>query len=52
MPVRKVRLQYIEGCPVYFFRKSQVINMLFEAGFQVVGCETIGKLHCVEAKVR
>ena len=24
MPVCKVRLQYIRGCPVYFFRKPQV----------------------------
>jgi predicted RNA methylase len=52
MPVRKVRLQYILGCPVYFFRKSQVYKMLEGAGFEVVSCETIGKLFCVEAKVK
>jgi ubiquinone/menaquinone biosynthesis C-methylase UbiE len=50
MPVRKVRLQYIQGCPVYFFRKPQVYQMLEEAGFQVQSCETVGKLFCVEAK--
>lgn len=52
MPVRKVRLQYIRGCPVYFFRKAQVYKMLEDAGFDVVSCETIGKLHCVDARPR
>jgi hypothetical protein len=52
MPVRKVRLQYILGCPVYFFRKSQVYKMLEGAGFEVVSCETIGKLFCVEARAK
>ncbi len=50
MPVRKVRLQYIKGCPVYFFRRTQVIKMLREAGFEVVRCDTVGKLFCVEAR--
>jgi ubiquinone/menaquinone biosynthesis C-methylase UbiE len=50
MPVRKVRLQYIGGCPVYFFRKPQVIKLIEDAGFQVQSCETIGKLFCVEAR--
>lgn len=50
MPVRKVRLQYIQGCPVYFFRRSQVTKMLREAGFEVVRCDTVGKLFCVEAR--
>jgi SAM-dependent methyltransferase len=50
MPVRKVRLEYIQGCPVYFFRKSQVVAMLREAGFEVVRCDTVGKLFCVEAR--
>lgn len=49
MPVRKVRLQYIKGCPVYFFRKPQVCRMLEETGFRVDRCDTIGKLFCVEA---
>ena len=52
MPVRKVRLQYISGCPVYFFRKRRVIQMLEAAGFAVVACQTIGKLFCVEARPR
>jgi 2-polyprenyl-3-methyl-5-hydroxy-6-metoxy-1,4-benzoquinol methylase len=50
MPVRKVRLQYIRGCPVYFFREREVHQMLEGAGFQVVDCRTIGKLFCVEAR--
>jgi SAM-dependent methyltransferase len=49
MPVRKVRLQYIRGCPVYFFRKPQVYELIEGAGFKVDSCETIGKLFCVEA---
>ena len=36
MPVRKVRLQYILGCPVYFFRRAEVERMLHDAGFEVV----------------
>ncbi len=50
MPVRKVRLQYIRGCPVYFFRKPEIIAMHREAGFEVVRCDTVGKLFCVEAR--
>jgi len=50
MPLRRVRLQYIRGCPVYFFRRSQVEAMLRDAGFEVVRCDTVGKLFCVEAR--
>ncbi len=50
MPVRKVRLQYIQGCPVYFFRKPQVIKMIQDAGFRVESCEVVGKLFCVDAR--
>ncbi len=52
MPVRKIRLHYILGCPVYFFRKPRVYAMLEAAGFEVVSCETVGKLFCVEARVK
>jgi len=38
--------------PSLFFRKPQVFKMLESAGFQVVSCETIGKLFCVEARPR
>jgi SAM-dependent methyltransferase len=50
--VRKIRLQYIRGCPVYFFREPQVRRLLEESGFEVVGFKTIGKLFCVEARPR
>jgi ubiquinone/menaquinone biosynthesis C-methylase UbiE len=49
MPVRKVRLQYIQGCPVYFFRKRQVYQMLEGSGFRVDRCDRVGKLFCVDA---
>jgi hypothetical protein len=49
MPVRKVRLQYIQGCPVYFFRRPQAIQMVEQAGFKVDRCDTVGKLFCIEA---
>ena len=52
MPVRKVRLEYIEGCPVYFFRKPEVHRMIEDAGFTVESCRTVGKLFCVEARPR
>ncbi len=51
MPVRKVRLEYIGGCPVYFFRRPQITSMLREAGFEVVRCDTVGKLFCVESRI-
>jgi len=50
--VRKLRLEYIRGCPVYFFRKAQVRWLLEESGFEVVSFKTIGKLFCVEARPR
>ena len=50
MPVRKVRLQYISGCPVYFFRKPEVYRILEQSGFRVERCDTVGKLFCVEAR--
>jgi SAM-dependent methyltransferase len=50
MPVRKVRLEYILGCPVYFFRKPQVYQMLQDAGFYVERCDVVGKLFCVDAR--
>jgi predicted RNA methylase len=50
MPVRKIRLQYVLGCPVYFFTKSDVYRLLNDAGFQVESCRVVGKLFCVEAR--
>ena len=50
MPVRKVRLQYYRGCPVYFFRKSELAQMMRASGFEIVRCDTVGKLFCIEAR--
>ena len=50
MPVRKVRLQYYRGCPVYFFRKSELEQMMRASGFEIVRCDTVGKLFCIEAR--
>jgi SAM-dependent methyltransferase len=47
-PIRKVRLTAL-GCPVYFFSKSDVYKYLEKTGFKVISCETVGKLHCVDA---
>jgi SAM-dependent methyltransferase len=49
MPVRKVRLQYIQGCPVYFFKEEQAIAMVEKAGFKVDRCDTVGKLFCIDS---
>jgi SAM-dependent methyltransferase len=48
MPIRKVRLGVL-GCPVYFFRRSQIEQLLKEAGFRVDSFKTVGKLFCVES---
>lgn len=47
-PIRKVRLTAL-GCPVYFFSKAEVYKHLEATGFKVISCETVGKLHCVDA---
>jgi len=49
MPIRKARLAF-RGCPVYFFSKPRVYELLNQAGFEVVSCQTIGKLFCIEAR--
>jgi ubiquinone/menaquinone biosynthesis C-methylase UbiE len=49
MPVRKVRLA-VQGCPVYFYKRPQVYRLLENAGFEVVSCEVVGKLFCVESR--
>jgi SAM-dependent methyltransferase len=49
-PVRKIRLELLEGCPVYFFTRLQVERLLAENGFHVESCTVIGKLYCVDAR--
>jgi SAM-dependent methyltransferase len=47
--VRKVRLK-AAGCPVYFWTRAQVDDLLNQAGFRVESCEVHGQLFCVESK--
>jgi hypothetical protein len=49
MAIRKVRLK-VAGCPVYFWRRTEVESYLNQAGFQVESCEVIGQLYCVRAR--
>jgi len=49
MAIRKVRLK-IAGCPVYFWRQTDVENYLQQAGFQVESCEVLGQLYCIRAR--
>jgi 2-polyprenyl-3-methyl-5-hydroxy-6-metoxy-1,4-benzoquinol methylase len=48
-PIRKVRLS-LKGCPVFFYRKSQINRLLSEAGFASWQIARVGKLHCVVAR--
>lgn len=50
-PVRKVRLT-IKGCPVFFYTKRRVAQLLKEAGFKSWEITRVGKLHCVVAHVQ
>lgn len=43
-PVRKVRLA-LRGCPVYFFTKPQVEQLMVDAGFADVTVDRIGKIY-------
>jgi 2-polyprenyl-3-methyl-5-hydroxy-6-metoxy-1,4-benzoquinol methylase len=52
MPIRKARLHYMRGCPVYFYRQPEIYRMLEGAGFSLIRCDTVGKLFCVEARPR
>jgi len=45
-PVRKLRLS-IRGCPVYFFTKRRIAELMKQAGFERHSVAKIGKLHCV-----
>lgn len=47
-PVRKVRLN-ARGCDVFFYTKSQLNELLREAGFKRHEVHKVGKLHCVIA---
>jgi ubiquinone/menaquinone biosynthesis C-methylase UbiE len=47
--IRKARLK-VAGCPVYFWTRSEVDNLLHRAGFKVESCEIHGQLFCIESK--
>jgi ubiquinone/menaquinone biosynthesis C-methylase UbiE len=49
-PVRKARLT-IKGCPVFFYTKSKINQLMKEAGFANWEVTRVGKLHCVVATV-
>jgi ubiquinone/menaquinone biosynthesis C-methylase UbiE len=50
-PVRKVRLT-MKGCPVFFYTKRRVAQLLKDAGFKSWEITRVGKLHCVVAHVK
>ncbi|HEY4613660.1 MAG TPA: class I SAM-dependent methyltransferase [Bacteroidota bacterium] len=47
-PIRKIRLA-LKGCPVFFYSRSRLSSLLYEAGFQHLEVHKIGKLFCVVA---
>ena len=47
--VRTVRLK-VAGCPVYFWTREQVDDLLNRAGFKVESCEVHGQLYCIESR--
>lgn len=48
-PVRKVRLT-MKGCPVFFYTKSKINQLMGDAGFADWKITKVGKLHCVVAR--
>ncbi len=49
-PVRKMRLT-VKGCPVYFYTKSKINQLMKDAGFARWEITRVGNLHCVVAQV-
>ena len=49
-PVRKVRLT-MKGCPVFFYSKGKIDQLMKDAGFASWKITRVGKLHCVVAAV-
>jgi SAM-dependent methyltransferase len=45
-PVRKVRLR-LKGCPVFFYTRGQVVDLMTRAGFDVERAEVCGKIYWV-----
>lgn len=49
-PVRKVRLT-MKGCPVFFYSKGKIDQLMRDAGFASWKITRVGKLHCVVASI-
>jgi 2-polyprenyl-3-methyl-5-hydroxy-6-metoxy-1,4-benzoquinol methylase len=49
-PVRKARLSALD-CPVYFYRRDAVCQLLEGAGFTISSISEIGQLYCVDARL-
>jgi cyclopropane fatty-acyl-phospholipid synthase-like methyltransferase len=49
-PVRKIRLA-VRGCDVWFYSRSETLDLLRQAGFERVEIATVGKLYCATAFV-
>jgi SAM-dependent methyltransferase len=47
-PLRKARLTALD-CPVYFYRREAVCQLLEGAGFTISSISEIGQLYCVDA---
>jgi 2-polyprenyl-3-methyl-5-hydroxy-6-metoxy-1,4-benzoquinol methylase len=45
-PVRKLRLR-LKGCPVFFYTRHQVVDLMTRAGFDVERAEVCGKIYWV-----
>jgi len=50
-PVRKARLT-MRGCPVYFYTRQRLDQLMREAGFARWEVTRVGKLHCVVSHVK
>jgi len=48
VPLRKSRL-WLKGCPVYFYTKRRIEDLLKRAGFRRYNLQKIGQLYCVTA---
>jgi SAM-dependent methyltransferase len=49
-PVRKLRLT-LRGCPVYFYRRQALADLVTGAGWRVASWTTYGCLHCLDLRL-
>ncbi len=50
-PIRKARLS-LRGCPVYFYSRSRISNLMRQAGYPKIDISKVGKLFCVVGYAR